>query len=63
MKDYNQTAILSIIRQFALHFQNMTPSLPKLVDQYNEKKKYIVNKIYKQKFKLKCAKMDTSLSG
>ncbi|CDW84976.1 protein monoglycylase ttll8 [Stylonychia lemnae] len=61
--DFQQTAILSIIKVFANHFLDKTYNIQKYLTMYKEKKAYNQAKIFKQNFKLKCSQYDQLLSG
>lgn len=61
--DFQTTAILSIIKQYAENFVKQTPMIKDLFQEYLTKDKYIVNKVFKQNFIKKCSKLDLLRSG
>ena len=63
MKNFNQTAILSLIKLAASNFlaeSSCQNSIQSLVQEFSEKKKlYTCSKVFKSYFKHKCSKLDS----
>lgn len=58
IEDFQTTAILCIIKQYAEHFRKTTPRLEEYLAEYLTKDEFHSNKVFKQNFRLKCATLD-----
>ncbi len=56
--EFQTTAVLSIVKQYAEHFKRTTPRLQEYLAEYLTKDSFQSNKVYKQNFRLRCASID-----
>eukprot|EP00347_Sterkiella_histriomuscorum_P013320 403365167 len=61
--DFQQTAILSIIKIHATYFLNKTKRIQNYLQRYKDKNQFITQKVYKNNLKLECSKHDQLVSG
>ena len=60
-EDFNQTAILSIIKMAATKL-SQEPNILELCSEYNKKKAFTCSKVYKKQFRDRCQQLDRESS-